>query len=137
MDEVLEFLRSFIAGGSNQDFKPWASELYEKLYRSTDEPIGLYINPAEPLKDGETARLQGIPNVSGGEYVVRRPFELGIKFEGIGERYWFRLDVAGESISVDFYTDGIQSLSRTCVEDLRRWLAEASETMRLFEEELL
>lgn len=38
MDDVLEFLRSFISGGVNQDFKPWASELYQKLYRSGDEP---------------------------------------------------------------------------------------------------
>jgi hypothetical protein len=37
-DEVLEFLRAFIAGGVNQDFKPWASELYQKLYRRADEP---------------------------------------------------------------------------------------------------
>lgn len=35
--DVLEFLRSFIAGGSQQDFKPWASELYQKLYRASDE----------------------------------------------------------------------------------------------------
>jgi len=37
-DEVLEFLRSFISGGVNQDFKPWASELYAKLYGSSVEP---------------------------------------------------------------------------------------------------
>ena len=36
--DVLEFLRSFIAGGVNQDFKLWASELYQKLYRASDEP---------------------------------------------------------------------------------------------------
>jgi len=38
MDEVLEFLRSFISGGVNQDFKPWASELYQKLYRASGDP---------------------------------------------------------------------------------------------------
>lgn len=38
-DRVLEFLRAFIAGGVNQDFKLWASELYEKLYRAADEPL--------------------------------------------------------------------------------------------------
>jgi hypothetical protein len=37
-DEVLEFLRSFIAGGVNQDFKPWARELYQKLYSAAPEP---------------------------------------------------------------------------------------------------
>lgn len=37
MDDVLEFLRSFIAGGVNQDFKPWANELYQKLYHSPVE----------------------------------------------------------------------------------------------------
>jgi hypothetical protein len=35
--DVLEFLRAFIAGGSLQDFKPWAGELYQKLYRAADE----------------------------------------------------------------------------------------------------
>lgn len=39
-DQLMEFLRSFISGGSNQDFKPWASELYRKLYSSSDEPSG-------------------------------------------------------------------------------------------------
>jgi len=39
-DEVLEFLRSFISGGVNQDFKPWARELYQKLYCSV-EPTAL------------------------------------------------------------------------------------------------
>jgi hypothetical protein len=36
--DVLEFLRAFIAGGSQQDFKLWAGELYQKLYRVGDEP---------------------------------------------------------------------------------------------------
>jgi hypothetical protein len=34
--DVLDFLRAFIAGGRNQDFRPWARELYAKL-RATDE----------------------------------------------------------------------------------------------------
>ncbi len=42
MDDVLEFLRSFIAGGVNQDFKPWANELYQKLYRTSDEACDHY-----------------------------------------------------------------------------------------------
>lgn len=46
-DEVLEFLRSFIAGGVNQDFKPWASELYQKLYRASDEPTAPSVINAE------------------------------------------------------------------------------------------
>jgi hypothetical protein len=37
MDDVLEFLRSFISGGVNQDFKPWAGKLYQKLYNTTHE----------------------------------------------------------------------------------------------------
>lgn len=37
-DEVLEFMRAFIAGGVNQDFKPWANKLYQKLYRGSGEP---------------------------------------------------------------------------------------------------
>lgn len=37
-EEVLEFLQSFLAGGVNQDFRPWASDLYRKLYRAADEP---------------------------------------------------------------------------------------------------
>jgi hypothetical protein len=36
--DVLEFLRSFISGGVNQDFGPWARELYAKLYGSSAEP---------------------------------------------------------------------------------------------------
>lgn len=36
--QILEFLRSFISGGVNQDFKPWARELYSKLYSSPSEP---------------------------------------------------------------------------------------------------
>ena len=35
--DVLEFLRAFIAGGVNQDFKPWARDLYAKLYSAADE----------------------------------------------------------------------------------------------------
>lgn len=35
--QLMEFLRSFISGGVNQDFKPWARELYQKLY-GTHEP---------------------------------------------------------------------------------------------------
>ena len=38
MSDVLEFLSAFIAGGANQDFKPWARELHAKLYGSSDEP---------------------------------------------------------------------------------------------------
>jgi surfactin synthase thioesterase subunit len=35
---VLEFLSAFIAGGVNQDFRPWARELYGKLHHNTVEP---------------------------------------------------------------------------------------------------
>jgi len=38
MDDVLEFLRAFISGGSQQDFKLWAGELYQQLYRAAPEP---------------------------------------------------------------------------------------------------
>jgi hypothetical protein len=42
--QLMEFLRSFISGGVNQDFKPWASELYQKLY-SSHEPIPCALFP--------------------------------------------------------------------------------------------
>lgn len=46
-DEVLEFLRSYIAGGVNQDFKPWARELYAKLYSARSKP------PRDGVGEGE------------------------------------------------------------------------------------
>jgi hypothetical protein len=38
--QLIEFVRSFISGGVNQDFKPWASELYQKLYSSHEPGVG-------------------------------------------------------------------------------------------------
>lgn len=45
------------------------------------------------------------------------------------------LGTAGPSIFVDICADGIQTLGREDVDALRRWLDEASEKMRLFEEQ--
>jgi hypothetical protein len=38
--QLMDFVRSFISGGVNQDFKPWASELYQKLYSSHEPKVG-------------------------------------------------------------------------------------------------
>jgi hypothetical protein len=38
--QLMNFVRSFISGGVNQDFKPWASELYQKLYSSHEPKVG-------------------------------------------------------------------------------------------------
>lgn len=40
MKEVREFLRAFISGGVNQDFKPWARELLGKIPKSEDVTPG-------------------------------------------------------------------------------------------------
>lgn len=37
-EEVLEFFQSFLAGSESQDFRPWAREVYQKLYRASAEP---------------------------------------------------------------------------------------------------
>jgi len=38
-EQLMEFLRAFISGGVNQDFKPWGRELYQRLYRDSAESV--------------------------------------------------------------------------------------------------
>lgn len=61
-EDVLEFLRSFLAGGSQQDFKPWASELYQKLYRvdaekppAKDETVQAWLKGCDELIESGVA----------------------------------------------------------------------------------
>lgn len=85
MDDVLEFLRSFIAGGSQQDFKPWASELYQKLYRASDEPNGKPVPKTEWQEAMDLLREWGQPYTEADQ--SRAPYGYRIRefLERVGE----------------------------------------------------
>lgn len=92
-ERLMEFLRSFIAGSTSQDFRPWGRQLYRELYSGTpetktsgwqpietapkDKPIvGWCVHSADPYWASEThlttygAHAEGLGHADDGPNII-------------------------------------------------------------------